>query len=216
MPGGKAPVSSSSSKIRCEGRGSRSEGLRMKALPVASAKGRNQSGIIAGKLNGVIAATTPTGWRTISTSTPPRDALERLALQQVGDRGGGLDRLDPAADLAVGVGERLAHVGGDERGDLGAVLDERLAQGEHGAGALLRRRLRPARLRLGGCADGGVDVGGGGARDERGELAGGGVAILDRSLARRLDPGAGDVVPERPCLRADRHGWRLQLARARG
>ena len=52
-----------SSKIRSDGRGSRSEGLRMNVLPHAIAKGRNQSGIIAGKLNGVIAATTPTGWR---------------------------------------------------------------------------------------------------------------------------------------------------------
>ncbi len=42
----------------------------MKAFPQATAKGRNQSGIIAGKLNGVIAATTPTGWRTSSTSRP--------------------------------------------------------------------------------------------------------------------------------------------------
>ena len=30
----------------------------------------NHSGIIAGKLNGVIAATTPTGWRIISSSMP--------------------------------------------------------------------------------------------------------------------------------------------------
>ena len=40
-------------------------------FPQATANGRNQSGIIAGKLNGVMAATTPTGCRTISTSTPP-------------------------------------------------------------------------------------------------------------------------------------------------
>ena len=39
------------------------------------------------------------------------DALEGLALQQVRDRRRRLDRLDPAADLAVGVGQRLAHVG---------------------------------------------------------------------------------------------------------
>ena len=43
----------------------------MNVLPHAIANGRNQSGIIAGKLNGVIAPTTPTGWRTSSTSTPP-------------------------------------------------------------------------------------------------------------------------------------------------
>ena len=39
-------------------------------FPHAIANGRNHKGIIAGKLNGVIAATTPTGWRTSSTSTP--------------------------------------------------------------------------------------------------------------------------------------------------
>ena len=33
------------------------------------AKGRNQNGTIAGKLNGTIAAHTPTGWRTVSAST---------------------------------------------------------------------------------------------------------------------------------------------------
>ena len=75
-----------SSNIRSDGRGSRSDGLRMNVLPQAIANGRNHSGIIAGKLNGVIAPTTPTGWRTSSTSTPPRDALEVLALEQVRDR----------------------------------------------------------------------------------------------------------------------------------
>ena len=38
-----------------------SDGLRMTVLPHATAYGRNQSGIMPGKLNGVIAATTPTG-----------------------------------------------------------------------------------------------------------------------------------------------------------
>ncbi len=33
------------------------------------AKGRNQNGTMAGKLNGTIAAHTPTGWRTVSAST---------------------------------------------------------------------------------------------------------------------------------------------------
>jgi len=38
-------------------------------LPHPIAKGRNQNGTIAGKLNGTIAAQTPTGWRTVSAST---------------------------------------------------------------------------------------------------------------------------------------------------
>ena len=37
-------------------------------LPHAIANGRNQNGTIAGKLNGTIAAQTPTGWRTVSAS----------------------------------------------------------------------------------------------------------------------------------------------------
>ena len=43
--------------------GSRSEGLRMKALPQAMAGANFHIGIIAGKLNGVMPATTPSGWR---------------------------------------------------------------------------------------------------------------------------------------------------------
>ena len=39
-------------------------------LPHAIANGRNQNGTIAGKLNGTIAAHTPTGWRTVSASIP--------------------------------------------------------------------------------------------------------------------------------------------------
>ncbi len=45
--------------------GSRSEGLRMNVLPQTSANGNIHSGTIAGKLNGVIPATTPSGWRRL-------------------------------------------------------------------------------------------------------------------------------------------------------
>ena len=43
--------------------GSFSEGFRMNALPVAMAVPNIHIGTIAGKLNGVIPATTPSGWR---------------------------------------------------------------------------------------------------------------------------------------------------------
>ena len=39
-------------------------------LPVTMANGRNHIGTITGKLNGTIAATTPSGWRTTWQSTP--------------------------------------------------------------------------------------------------------------------------------------------------
>ena len=53
-----------------EAEGSRSEGLRMKALPVAIAIGAIHSGTITGKLNGVMPATTPRGSRKEKTSMP--------------------------------------------------------------------------------------------------------------------------------------------------
>ena len=49
--------------------GTCSDGLRMNVLPQAIANGRNHIGTIAGKLNGTIAAQTPTGWRIVSQST---------------------------------------------------------------------------------------------------------------------------------------------------
>ena len=52
-----------SSAIRIGTLGSRSDGLRMKALPQAIAGAHFHNGIIAGKLNGVMPATTPSGWR---------------------------------------------------------------------------------------------------------------------------------------------------------
>ncbi len=50
--------------------GSRSDGLRMKALPQAIAGHIFHIGIIAGKLNGVMPATTPSGWRIEYMSMP--------------------------------------------------------------------------------------------------------------------------------------------------
>jgi hypothetical protein len=42
---------------------SRSDGFKINALPAAIAGAHFQSGIIAGKLNGVMPATTPSAWR---------------------------------------------------------------------------------------------------------------------------------------------------------
>ena len=49
--------------------GTCSDGFSTNVLPQAMANGRNQNGTIAGKLNGTIAAHTPTGWRIVSQST---------------------------------------------------------------------------------------------------------------------------------------------------
>src|SRR5690349_286190 len=50
--------------------GSFSLGLSTNELPAAIAVAHIQSGTIAGKLNGVMPATTPSGWRIEYTSTP--------------------------------------------------------------------------------------------------------------------------------------------------
>ena len=42
----------------------------MKLLPQASATGNIQHGTMNGKLNGVMPATTPSGWRSVQLSMP--------------------------------------------------------------------------------------------------------------------------------------------------
>ena len=53
----------------CES-GTSSDGFTTNVFPVATANGRNQSGTMAGKLNGAIAPKTPIGWRWTSQSSP--------------------------------------------------------------------------------------------------------------------------------------------------
>ncbi len=57
------PASWSSSARKFAADGSFSDGLRMNVLPVAMAVANIHIGTMAGKLNGVIPATTPSGWR---------------------------------------------------------------------------------------------------------------------------------------------------------
>ena len=57
------PASFSSSAVYTDAEGSFSEGLSTNVLPHASAGAHIHMGTIAGKLNGVMPATTPSGWR---------------------------------------------------------------------------------------------------------------------------------------------------------
>ncbi len=59
----------SSSASSSEADGSFSLGLRTNVLPQARALANIHIGTIAGKLNGVMPATTPSGWRIEYTST---------------------------------------------------------------------------------------------------------------------------------------------------
>src|SRR5438067_8970193 len=58
-----SPASFSSSAVKTDAEGSFSDGFSTKVLPQASAGAHIHMGTIAGKLNGVIPATTPSGWR---------------------------------------------------------------------------------------------------------------------------------------------------------
>src|SRR3990167_9497525 len=62
------PASISSSAIYRVELGSRSDGFKMKQLPQTIASGYIHSGTMAGKLNGVIPATTPNGWKSDQAS----------------------------------------------------------------------------------------------------------------------------------------------------
>src|SRR5580692_7208711 len=57
------PASAHSEAISSDEDGSFSDGLSTNALPQAMASGNIHIGTMAGKLNGVMPATTPTGWR---------------------------------------------------------------------------------------------------------------------------------------------------------
>ena len=56
--------------MKSDGDGSRSLGFRMKLLPQAIATGNIHIGTMHGKLNGVMPATTPSGWRSVQLSMP--------------------------------------------------------------------------------------------------------------------------------------------------
>ncbi len=64
------PASATSSARKFDAEGSFSDGFNTKVLPQAMAKGNIHKGTIAGKLNGVMPATTPSGWRSECTFTP--------------------------------------------------------------------------------------------------------------------------------------------------
>ncbi len=79
-----SPASAHSSATKFDSDGSRSLGLRTKVLPVAIATGYIHIGTMAGKLNGVIPAQTPSGWRKENRSTPVETWSENSPLSSVG------------------------------------------------------------------------------------------------------------------------------------
>ena len=79
-----SPARDSSSAMRTATDGSRSDGFSTKALPQAMDTGYIQSGTMAGKLNGVMPATTPTGWRIAKLSMPAATPSEYSPFRSCG------------------------------------------------------------------------------------------------------------------------------------
>src|SRR6266704_4222814 len=78
------PASAHSSATSWDADGSRSLGLSTNALPQAIATGCIHIGTITGKLNGVMPATTPSGWRNEYTSTLVETWSEKEPLSSCG------------------------------------------------------------------------------------------------------------------------------------
>ena len=139
--------------MRTATEGSRSEGFSTKAFPQAMDTGYIQSGTMAGKLNGVMPATTPTGWRTAKLSMPAATPSEYSPFRSCGIPQANSHHLDTARELALGVRKRLAVFGRQHCGKLVRVAVEKVAELEHDRSPLGRRRCAPGGLGPAGRRD---------------------------------------------------------------
>ena len=137
------PASSSSSATSIDADGTCSLGLSTNALPAASATGYIHIGTITGKLNGVMPAATPSGWRMRVRVDAAGDLGRHLALEQLADPAGELDDLEAALHLAARVVEHLAVLARDDAGEVVAVAVDQLAEAEQHRRAAADRGRRP-------------------------------------------------------------------------
>ena len=152
------PASIASSQRRIVTIGSCSDGFSTKVLPQAIAIGNIHSGIIAGKLNGVMPAHTPQGLQQCVRVDAVGHVVGQLAQLQVADAGCVLDNLEAAEHVAFGIGERLALLGGQDGRQLLHVLADQLLVLQEDAGARADRCLAPRPERAARGGDGGIDL----------------------------------------------------------
>src|SRR6516162_9203578 len=191
-PGG-SPASVNNSAMRSPGEGSRSDGFSTKVLPQASATGNIHIGTIVGKLNGVIPAQTPSGWRTDQLSIPRPTCSVNSPLSRCG-MPGEFDDLGAARDLTRGVAQHLAVLLTDQPGERTGFAIEKLAELEQDARAGQRRGRRPSRKGSRCGAHRHVDLTGSGKGDAAGSFAGRRVANVPPAPAASVDPLAVDIM----------------------
>ena len=168
-------------------------GFQTTALPKASAGAIFHDAVAIGKFQGEITATTPSGSRVTSTSTPAR--VESACLAENSQRLGGeiSEKLSGAIDLANAFRERLALLPGEQLAEFLRARHQFPADGvKHGC-ARFETRSPPIATGLARGGDGLMDIGGSGLRkyaDEIGKVRR--IAVLD--FARPLAPLSRDEI----------------------
>ncbi len=96
--------------------------MQTKLQPAASAGPALRVIIADGKFHGVMAATTPTGWRKHDDALVGLVAGNDIAVQPFGLFGEPLDERGRVGDLALGLGERFALLGRHEHREIILML----------------------------------------------------------------------------------------------
>ena len=143
----------------------------MNALPAARAGPDFQSGIIAGKLNGVMPATTPRGWRSEWTSMPDPASSENSPLSRCGAPAENSTTSMPRWMSPLASGEGLAVLGGQQGGEFVQVLVDQVHELEQDPAAALGVHGAPRQLGLLGAGDDVADLVGAGQRQPGLDLA---------------------------------------------
>ena len=164
-------------------------------LPVASAIGNIHIGTIAGKLNGVMPAHTPNGWRTDQLSMPRPTCSVNSPFNRCGMPQANSTTSMPRVDLALGVGEDLAVLLGDEPRQRVVLALQQFEEFEQDARAGQRRGRGPGRetprRRPRTARSTSLCLGKG---DAAHLLAGRRVVDVAPAPARPLDPLAADIM----------------------
>ncbi len=146
---------------------------------------------------------------------PGPGALGEFALEEVRNAAGEFDHLEAALDVALGVGERLAVLGGEQPGEAVVLLLCQVEEFEQDAGAALRVGGRPADLRRLRDSDGVLGLGMLGQRHLGLHLAGIGIEHVaettrcpfDLFPADEVTDLTHDVLPAISAPRCGGAGW---------
>ena len=156
----------------------------MNALPQAMAVANIQLGTMAGKLNGVMPASTPSGWRMVVTSTPRLTCSLNPPFSRLGTPQANSTFSRPRATSPAASDSTLPCSRGDDRGEVVAAGVEQLAHPEQHLGPGAERHRPPLGERLAGDGDGLVDLLGRRQLHLAGDGAGGGVVDGRRATGR--------------------------------